>query len=64
MADGNVTTTTAAVFIPEFARTFSQVTMIIIIAELSGKAKLKNKLTRTEDYRNYGQGQSIADEKI
>ena len=39
MADGNVTTTTAAKFIPEFDRTFSQVTMIIMIAELSGEPK-------------------------
>jgi hypothetical protein len=38
--------------------------MQIIIAELNGKAKLKNKPTRTEGYRDYSQGQSIADEKI
>ena len=35
-----------------------------MIAELSGKAKLKNKPIRTEGYTKYSQGQSIADEKI
>ena len=34
------------------------------IAELSEKAKLKDKLTRTEGYTKCSQGQSIGSEKI
>ena len=34
------------------------------IAELSGKAKSKDRLIRTEDLTKLGQGQSIESEKI
>ena len=42
----------------------SQVTMLIIIAKLSGKPKSIDMVTRTEDYTKYSQGQSVDDEKI
>lgn len=35
--------------------------MLIMSAELSGKAKLENKPTRTEGYTKCSQGQSIGD---
>jgi len=38
--------------------------MLIISAELSGEAKLKNTPTRTEGYTKCSQGQSIGDEII
>jgi hypothetical protein len=38
--------------------------MLIISAELSGKAKLKDTLTRTEVHTKCGQGQSIGNEII
>ena len=38
--------------------------MLIMSAELSGKAKLENKPTRTEGYTKCSKGQSIGDEII
>jgi len=38
--------------------------MLIMSAELSGKAKLKDTPTRTEGYTKCSQGQSIGDEII